>query len=103
MLYMNEEEMRKMVEEMAKISDMPKAIFLKVRYDTELQKITGKAEHPMVMSEGSTFAYLLQNIFIEYPEIEKQYPPGLLRFSVDGGPPKMHTPLLDGDMIDFSV
>jgi len=56
---MGEEEIRKMVEEMAKISDMPKAIFLRVRYDTELQKITGKAEHPMVMSEGSTFAYLL--------------------------------------------
>ena len=103
MLCMDEEEMRKMVEEMAKISNMPKAIFLKVQYDKELQKITGKEEHPLAMSEGSTFAYLLQNIFMEYPELEKQYPPGVLGFSINGFPPKMYTPLFDGDTIIFSV
>lgn len=56
---MNEEEMRKMVEGMAKIPGMPKAMFLKIQYDKELQKITGKKEHPMIMGEGGNFGYLL--------------------------------------------
>ena len=100
---MDEEEMRKMAEEMAKIPGMPKAMFLKIQYDEELQKITGKKEHPMIMSEGGNFAYLLQNVFIEYPEIEKQYTPGALGFSINGTPPKAYTPLFDGDVVSFSV
>ena len=100
---MNEEEMRKMVEEMVKIPGMPKAMFLQIQYDKELQKITGQEEHPMVMSEGGTFAYLLQNIFIEYPKIEKQYPAGVLGFTINGTSPKPYTPLFDGDIVIFSV
>ncbi len=100
---MDEEDMRKMVEKMAKVSGMPKAMFLKIQYDKELQKITGKEEHPMVMSEGGNFAYLLQNVFIEYPKIEKKYPPGALGFTINGTPPKVYTPLFDGDVVVFSV
>ena len=100
---MDEEEMRKMAEEMAKIPGMPRAMFLKVQYDEELQKITGKEEEPMVMGEGGTFLYLLQNIFIEHPELEKRYPPGVLGFSINGISPKTYTPLFDGDIIEFRV
>ncbi len=95
--------MRKIVGDMARIPGMPKAMFLKIEYDEELQKITGKKEHPMVMSEGGNFAYLIQNVFIEYPEIEKQYPAGALGFTINGTPPKAYTPLFDGDVVSFSV
>ena len=88
---------------MSKISGVPKPVFLKIQYDGELQKITGKAEHSMFISEGATFSYLLHNIFIEYPEIAKRYSPGTLGFCIDGVPPKMHTPLFAGDTIIFSV
>jgi len=100
---MNEEEMTKMMKEMAKMPGMPKPMFLKVQYDKELQKITNRSEHPVLMGEGGTFTYLLQSVFTEYPEIEKQYAPGTLRFSINGTSPKMYTPLFDGDTIVFSV
>lgn len=100
---MNEKEMKKKVEGMAKIPGMPKAMFLKIQYDKELQKITDKKEHPMIMGEGGNFGYLLQNIFIEYPEIEKKYLPGILGFTINGTPPKTYTPLFDGDIVSFSV
>lgn len=100
---MSEEEMKKMVEEMVKMPGMPKPIRLTVRYDGALQKITGRAEDPVFMSEGSTFVYLIQNVFIEHPEIEKQYPPGVLTFFIHGIPPKEYTPLFDGDVVIFGV
>ena len=100
---MNEEEMEAMINEMSKFSNMPKPIRINVRYDKELQKITRKEGHPVIMSEGSTFVYLLMNIFMEHPNIEKRYPPGALGFSINGIPPKTYTPLFDGDKVDFSV
>lgn len=95
--------MRKMVEEMAKMPGMPKAIRITARYDKELQKITGRAEDPVFMSEGSTFLYLLQNVFIEHPEIENRYSPGVLLFSINDIPPKTYSPLFDGDVVVFGV
>lgn len=92
-----------MMEEMSKIANMPRPIRIVVRYDNELQKITRKSEHPVIMSNGSTFVYLLMNIFMEYPNIERQYPPGALGFSINNIPPKTHTPLFDGDSVDFNV
>ncbi len=83
--------------------DIPGFISISVEFDKELQKITKTKGHPVVMSQGSTFAYLLQNIFIEYPQIEKKYPPGTLGFVTNGFPPKIYSPLLEGDIISFSV
>jgi len=100
---MNEEEMKKMAERMSKIPGVPKPVYFSVQYDKELQKITGKKEHPVIMNEGATFAYLLHNIFMEYPELERQYRPGVLKFSINGIPPKMHTQFFDGDMVVFST
>jgi len=88
---------------MTKIPGMSKSIRVTVCYDSELQKITGCAEESMFMSEGSTFLYLLQNIFMAHPGIEKQYPPGVLLFSINGFPPKTYSPLFDGDVVAFDV
>ena len=100
---MNEEEMKKMLEKMSKFSNMPRSIRITARYDKELQKITQKEGHPVIMSEGSAFVYLLMNIFMEYPDIERQYPPGALGFSINNISPKTYTPLFDGDVVEFSI
>lgn len=91
------------MEELENAPGMPKPIHIRVRYDKELQKITGTEEEPVYMSQGSIFVYLLQNIFIEHPEIEKRHPPGFLAFAINNIPPKTYTPLLDGDVVSFYV
>jgi hypothetical protein len=99
-----EEERDKFAEELAKIPGAPEAIKLRVYYDEALQRITKKEYNPVIMSKGSLFAYLLQNVFIEHPEIEKQYPPGKLGFIINKTTlPKPHTPLFDGDVVEISA
>lgn len=82
---------------------MPPPINIVVRYDATLQKITNRAEDPVVMSEGSTFAYLLQNVLMAYPQIAEQYPPGVLEFSVNSVSPKPHTVLFESDVVLFAT
>lgn len=82
---------------------MPPSITIQVTFDKILQEITGKAEHPVIMSQNAPFMFLLQSIFEEYPEIMKKYKPGSLGFSINGAPPKDYTPLFDGDVVAFKV
>ena len=82
---------------------MPKAMRVNVRFSEKLQKITGKEGHPVIISEGASFLYLLMNIFMEYPEIEEKYPPGVLGFTINGIPPRNHAILFDGDTVDFAI
>jgi molybdopterin converting factor small subunit len=100
---MDEEKMKKIVGELMENSEMSQSIYIKVRYDKELQKITGTEEEPVCMSQGSTFMYLLQNVFMSHPDIEKRYPPGSLGFVINDIPPKIYTPLLDGDVVSFTI
>lgn len=100
---MDEEEMKRAAEEMSSYAGMPKPITLTLCYDKELQKITGRAEHPAMMSMGATFGFLLHSVLAEYPEITKRYPPGVLGFTVNDTLPKIYSPLFDGDRIVFSV
>lgn len=92
-----------MIDGMSKHANMPKPIRLSVCYDSGLQKITGCAEEPVYMGEGSSFVYLLQNIFMAHPEIEKQYPPGALKLLINNTLPKPYSPLFDGDIVSISV
>jgi len=82
---------------------MPAPITITLRFDDDLQKLTAIAEHPVVMSEGVVFSFLLMSVFAEYPEIEDIYPPGTLGFTINGVPPKPYSPLFDGDVVLFSV
>lgn len=101
---MNEEEMDKFAAELAKISDGLKPIKLRVYYDEMIRRITKKEYDPVILNEGALFAYLLQNIFVEHPEIEKHYLPGQLGFIInDTILPKPHTPLFNGDVIKVSA
>lgn len=85
------------------IPGMPRGIKVIVRYDSELQNITGSGAQQMIISEGAPFLYLLMNVFSAYPEIEEKYPPGTLGITINGIPPRDHAVLLDGDTIDFST
>jgi len=96
--------MDKFVEQMKQSGgDMPTPINIEVRYDETLQKMTGTASEPVTMSEGATFAYLMQNIFMAHPDIPEKYPPGTLGMDINGHPPRPHSPLFDGDVVSFVV
>ena len=82
---------------------MPPPIYLTVRYDEALQEITGVAEDPMIVSIGVQFPYILMNIFLEHPEIDKTYKPGQLGFLVNGVPPTTNYVMNDGDVICLSA
>ena len=96
--------MGQIITEMGKYADMQNSIKVEDYYDVNLEKITGVPSEPMFMSEWSTFVYLLKNILMAYPEIEKQYPPGKLKMTLNGEAPKLPTaPLFNDDKIEFSV
>ena len=88
---------------MQEIPSMPKAIRIEVFYNVKLQEITGVESEVVFMSEGSTFVYLLQNVFMAHPGIEEKYPPGTLGLTINEYPPKPHSPMFDGDKVMFLV
>lgn len=91
------------IDDLIKNSGIPKPMHITVRYDSKLEKITKCKEEPVYMGEGGNFGYLLYNVILSHPEIEKKYKPGVLGFSINGTPPKTYTPLFDGDVVFFSV
>ena len=82
---------------------IPKAISVNIKFDENLEKIVGTVRYRITMSEGSNFGFLLQSIFLDYPEIEKKYLPGELGFLVNNVPPQIYTPIFDGDIVVFFV
>jgi predicted ABC-type sugar transport system permease subunit len=76
-------------------------IHIEVFYGKELQKITGSASEQMMLSSGVTFIYLLQCIFMSYPEIEEKYPPGVLGILINGTPPTGNMALFEGDRVEL--
>jgi hypothetical protein len=80
---------------------MPESINITVKYDKVLEAIVGVSEHPVIMSQGCPFGFLLECILMDYPKIKKKYPPGVLRFLVNGVAPKTYSPLFDGDEVCF--
>jgi len=78
-------------------------ITITIKFDEALQRLTAITEHPVVMSEGANFSFLLMSVFAEYPEIEERYPAGVLGFTINEAPPKLYSPLFDGDIVYFSI
>ena len=74
-----------------------------IKYDKKLQEITNSGEVSILISEGATFLYLLANIFSEYPEIERNYPPGRIALAINGIPPTPQTILFEGDIVALSA
>lgn len=80
-----------------------KPIKVKIFYDENLKKITGKDFEEAVVSENLNFAMFLNFIFSSYPEIPKRFIPGILGFLLNGMPPKKNDVLKEGDRIEFMV
>lgn len=95
--------MKSNIEDMLKNSGMSRSINIIVKYDKELEEITGTKESTVMMSGGATLMYLLQNIFMAHSEIEEKYPPGTIGISINGIPPTTNALLMDGDIVTFSV
>jgi len=57
-----------------------KPIKVKISYDKELKKITGKSSEEVIVSENLNFINFLDFIFSSYPTIPKRYIPGTLGF-----------------------
>jgi len=72
-------------------------------YDKTLQFITGCTTEPAIVSENLSFIEYLYFIFTSYPEIEMNYPPGYLGFTINGKRPGDFTILSEGDAINFFV
>lgn len=81
--------------------NMPAPMIVKVKYSSFLQHITGKDEEEMYMNHGAPFAFLLESVLETYSKLEINYGPGKLCFQVNGKPPQVLEPLLDGDEIRF--
>jgi hypothetical protein len=80
-----------------------KSIKIKIFYDENLKKITGKDFEEAVVSENLNFAMFLNFIFSSYPIIPKRFIPGTLGLLLNGIVPKEEDILKDGDKLEISV
>ncbi len=80
---------------------MPPSITITVHFDEKLQEITKTPGYTSMSSQNAPFAFIMQSMFIEYPEIEEKYKPGMIGFTVNGKPPKEYSPMFDGDVVNF--
>lgn len=78
-------------------------IWITIFYDPALQLITGKAKAQAMVNRGCPFGFILTCLLMDYPQIERLYPPGVLGFTLNGQPPEMSAPLADGDQLCFMV
>lgn len=80
---------------------MPKPIKVKIYYDDNLEKITGKKFEEAAVSENMEFRMMLHYIFSSYPKIPEKFIPTTLGFSLNGKLPQNDTILSDGDELQL--
>jgi len=78
-----------------------KPIKVKIFYDENLRKITGKDFEEAIVSENLNFAMFLNFIFSSYPKITKKFIPGTLGFLLNGKAPKENDILKEGDKFEI--
>jgi len=78
-------------------------IKIKIFYDENLKKITGKDFEEAVVSENLNFAMFLNFIFSSYPAIPKRFMPGTLGFLLNKKVPKETDILKNGDEFEIKV
>jgi hypothetical protein len=76
-----------------------KSIKIKIFYEGNIDKITGKKYEEAVVSEGIDFIHMLYFITESYPKIKEKYPPGQLGLLLNKKPPKVDEILNDNDEI----
>lgn len=80
---------------------IPKDISVTLHLSPELADITGFEHGEICASEDASFFFFLRCLFMDYPEIEQRYPPGVLAFDINGAIPKTDTVLKEGDRLSF--
>jgi len=85
------------------MKDLPKSIKVRIFYDRELKKITGKDSEEAIVSENLDFINFLNFIFSSYPAIPQRFIPGTLGFLLNGRAPKENDILKDGDKLEIMV
>jgi len=83
------------------MKDLLKPIKVRIFYDRELKRITGKDSEETMISENLNFINLLNFIFSSYPAIPKRYIPGTLGFLLNGRKPEENDILKDGDKLEI--
>ncbi|MEA2092416.1 MAG: hypothetical protein U9P61_00320 [Patescibacteria group bacterium] len=81
------------------MNNFPKSIKIKIFYEGNIDKITGKKFEEAAVSEGIDFINMLYFITESYPEIKEKYPPGQLGLLLNKKPPKVDELLKDNDEI----
>ena len=85
------------------MNKLPKPIKINVVFKGEIADVVGKAEEMQTTSEGLEFIFFFHFLFTSYPEIPQNYPPGVLRYLLNGKPPQNETILKDGDELVFYI
>ena len=78
-------------------------IWVDIYYDHRLQSIIGMAKDRAMVNRGCPFAFILECLFVDFPEIEQRYPPGALGFTLNRRSPDVFEKLKDGDQIHFMI
>jgi hypothetical protein len=81
----------------------PQPISIILKFDKNLQEISGSGEISIFISEGAPFLFLLGSIFDMYPEMETNYPPGYIALTINNIPPTPQTILHKGDIVALSI
>ena len=79
------------------------SIAIRITYDETIQRLTGVAEDISYASPGAPFVMVFNSILFEHPEIQKNFPPGVLGIELNGGRPDVDTLLQDGDRIHLLI
>lgn len=85
------------------MGDFLKPIKVKVFYDKELKRLTGKDSEELIVSENLNFINFLNFIFSSYHKIPKRFIPGTLGFLLNGREPKENDILKDGDKLEIKA
>jgi len=78
-------------------------IWITIYYDFLIQNITGKTYERSMVNRGCPFGFVFHCLLVDYPDIQRLYPPGILAFTLNGLAPEFKTPLQDGDEICLMV
>lgn len=79
------------------------SIAIRITYDETIQEFTNVAEDISYASPGAPFLMVFNSILFEHPEIQKNFPPGVLGIELNGGRPDVDTMMQDGDRIHLLI
>ncbi len=77
-------------------------IYVDLQYEGAVAQVVEREKERVYLSPDFPFPVFLWGLFQRYPDLELFFPPGELRFAVNGLPPTMDTVLGCGDVVAFA-